>query len=141
MKQFLFISLFVFFSNLTFSQKKWREDVVNENKRNIMNLSLGITRESANDIMGGIKEFKIKNQEGGGSVFNPSKRDLKYDSSGTTIEVLWYVTDFLQKAKGGLYETVAEETPLVFENNKLIGIGWGFYIDYSKKKQIEIKLN
>jgi len=119
--------------------------VVNENKRNIMNLSLGITRESANDLMGGIKEFKIKDYEGGiytgGTVFNPSKRDLKYDSSGTTIEVLWYITGYLQKAKDGLWETVAEETPLVFENNKLIGIGWGFYIDYSKRKQIEIKLN
>lgn len=139
MKQFLFISLFVFLTNLTFSQKKSSSQLFNETKRNIMKLNLGMSRDSALLTMGGINDFRLTNYNL--VISNPSKRDLKYDLTGVSIEVLWYTIDLLSKAKDGLWETVAEETPLVFENNKLIGIGWGFYTDYSKKKQIEIKLN
>jgi hypothetical protein len=97
--------------------------------------------------MGGIKNIQSwycpyvwcrKNEyEKGQIISNPYSRDLKLDTGGVSIEILWYYTDIKSK-DGGIRKD--ELTPLIFENNKLIGMGWGYYEDYAKRKELNINV-
>jgi hypothetical protein len=124
-------------------------DVRAYNQTNLLKLSIGMSKESALFEMGGIKSFVMhfipnsKNPglgktKDGGVINNPYSRDLKTDKDGHVIEILWYYTD-IKSASGAIRKE--DLTPIVFEENKLIGIGWGFYEDYSKRKEINININ
>jgi hypothetical protein len=63
---------------------------------------------------------------------------LLKDKSNNNIEIIWYFTD-IKKADGAI--TKDELTPIILENNKVTGIGWGYYEDYSKRKEINININ
>ena len=69
-------------------------------------------------------------------INNPFARDFKTDTAGQTMEILWYYTD-VNKSDGAI--TKAEETPIVLEKNAVVGMGWGFYEDYAKRKGITIE--
>lgn len=123
-------------------------DVRSYNQTNLLKLSIGMSKDATLEAMGGIKSIKIympsKDNGGfgkildGGVINNPYSRDLKTDKDGRLIEILWYYTD--RKSPSGAIRK-EDLTPIIFEENKLVGIGWGFYEDYSKKKEITINLN
>lgn len=100
------------------------------NRRNLMKLSVGMTKERALATMG--------HRSGGGwfgepKVNSPYKSEI-LPSGDKTFEVLYYYTD----AKSAIYianpATVTDDelTPLVFDNGKLIGWGADFLEDIKK---------
>lgn len=107
-----------------------------------MNITAGMTREEAISTMGGVKQIAVYDpsqmigQKKLGMMSNPYSRDLKKDSSGKNIEILWYYTDI----KNSSAIDKSDLTPIVFENNIVVGLGWGFFEDYAKRKQIFVNL-
>lgn len=71
-------------------------------------------------------------------IANPYSVDLKQDGQGNSIQILWYYTD--QKAADNAINK-DELSPIVLENDKVIGYGWGFFEDYAKRKEIFINMN
>ena len=122
------------------------DSVRNENRENINKLSVGITKEQVQDIMG--TETKsagaplLVNVMSLGAaithsqkISNPYKIEVFKDKNGETIEVWWYYTD-IQSRDGAI--TDDELTPVLFKNNLVIG--WGrSYLDNSVDKH-ELKM-
>jgi len=119
-------------------------DVRSYNQMNLLSISAKMSRQEVIDHMGGLRQIKIFDptmvlgQKNVGTISNPYSRDLKTDTSGNQIEILWYYTDKKSESK-----TINknELTPIVLENNLVVGIGWGFFEDYAKRKEIFITTN
>ena len=69
-------------------------------------------------------------------INNPLNREFRTDSSGNTIEVVWYYTN-TKKAAGDI--TKEQQTPIILDKNAVVGMGWDFYEDYAKRKGITIE--
>lgn len=100
------------------------------NRRNILKLSVGMTKEQALAIMG--------NKSGGGrfgepTVNSPYKSEI-LQSREKTFEVLYYYTDIKSVIYAANPATITDDelTPLVFDNGKLIGWGTSFLEDIRK---------
>ena len=91
----------------------------------MLNVGIGMTKANVIEVMGGVQEIKIKEFGSIDLINNPDSRDLKTDPTGKLIEVIWYYTGYNEN--GPL-------TPIIFENNVTVVLGWGFYKDYAKKK-------
>lgn len=102
------------------------------NRRNLLKLSVGMTKEQAIATMG--------HKSGGGSdgeptVNSPYKSEI-LQGKDKTFEVLYYYTD----VKNAIYianpATIPDDelTPLIFDNGKLIGWGADFLEDIKKDK-------
>lgn len=148
-KQILSLLIVLFISNNLLAQKLPKKpelsDIRSYNQQNLLKITLGMSRDSVIDMMGGQKTIQtyyliglygIKKQDQ--IVSNPYSRDLLKDKSNNNIEIIWYFTD-IKKADGAI--TKDELTPIILENNKVTGIGWGYYEDYSKRKEINININ
>jgi hypothetical protein len=102
------------------------------NRRNILKLSVGMTKEQAIAIMG--------HKSGGGrfgepTVNSPYKSEL-LQGKDKTFEVLYYYTDVESVIYTANPATIADDelTPLVFDNGRLIGWGAGFLENIKKVK-------
>jgi hypothetical protein len=100
------------------------------NRRNLLKLSVGLTKEQVIATMG--------HKKGGGrfgepTVNSPYKSEI-VRSGDKTFEVLYYYTDIKSPiyAANPAVITDDELTPLVFENGKLIGWGTSFLEDIKK---------
>lgn len=94
------------------------------NRRNLLKLSVGMTKEQALAIMG--------NKSGGGrfgepTVNSPYKSEI-LQGKEKTFEVLYYYTDVKNAIYTANPATITDDelTPLVFDNGKLIGWGTSF---------------
>lgn len=94
------------------------------NRRNLLKLSVGMTKEQALAIMG--------NKSGGGrfgepTVNSPYKSEI-LQGKEKTFEVLYYYTDIKSVIYTANPPTITDDelTPLVFDNGKLIGWGASF---------------
>ena len=94
------------------------------NRRNLLKLSVGMTKEQALAIMG--------NKSGGGrfgepKVNSPYKSEILQEKE-KTFEVLYYYTDIKSSIYTANPATITDDelTPLVFDNGKLIGWGASF---------------
>lgn len=94
------------------------------NRRNLLKLSVGMTKEQALAIMG--------NKSGGGrfgepTVNSPYKSEI-LQGKEKTFEVLYYYTDIKSVIYTANPATITDDelTPLVFDNGKLIGWGASF---------------
>ncbi len=121
------------------------------NRRNLLKLSVGMTREEATAIMG--------HKSGGGRFGEPTvnspykseillvraeparlasraKRAGARQGKEKTFEVLYYYTDVKDVAYIVNPATITDDelTPLVFDNGKLIGWGVSFLEDIKKYK-------
>jgi hypothetical protein len=114
-------------------------DLRNYNQANLMHIDIGMNKQQVLDAMGGVKTVPIfdpdrplgsKKTPG---ISNPYSRDIKKDSIGNVIEILWYYTDQKDDDRS---ITKNELTPIVMENNSVVGLGWGFFEDYAKRKEI-----
>ena len=99
-----------------------------DNKRNIAQLSVGMSRAEVERIMG--------NAEVGGSLFdaihgrlqyqvarNPMREERVRGSDGADYEVLFYYTDLITRDEK---ITDDELTPIAFRDGKITGIGYGY---------------
>lgn len=102
------------------------------NRRNLLKLSVGMTKEQAITTMG--------HKSGGGrlgepTVNSPYKSEI-LPGKDKTFEVLYYYTDIESNIYAANPSTIPanELTPLVFDNGKLVGWGTDFLEDIKKDK-------
>jgi hypothetical protein len=127
MKKVVVVSvLFVLVAGCTSSLDRVRT----ANRRNLLKLSVGMTKEQALATMG--------HKSGGGrfgepTVNSPYKSEI-LPSGEKTFEVLYYYTDIKSAIYTANPATVTDDelTPLVFDNGKLIGWGADFLEDIKK---------
>jgi hypothetical protein len=114
------------------------------NRRNLLKLSVGMTKEQALAIMG--------NKSGGGrfgepTVNSPYKSEILLvraepavarQGKEKTFEVLYYYTDIKSVIYTANPATITDDelTPLVFDNGKLIGWGASFLDSNIRKYKI-----
>jgi hypothetical protein len=103
------------------------------NRRNLMKLSVGMTKEKAVKTMG--------HRSGGGTcgeptVSSPYKSEI-IQKEGKTFEILYYYTDVRNAIYIANPSTVHDDelTPLVFEDGKLIGWGQDSLKDIKKQRK------
>ncbi|MDD4980810.1 MAG: DUF3192 domain-containing protein [Candidatus Omnitrophica bacterium] len=100
------------------------------NRMNLVRLSQGMSKQRVLDIMG--TGISIYNCDLGSSKtrinvrLNNPHRTETIETSGKTLEILYYITDIRSNNC-----TIDEEelTPLVFDNSKLIGWGHNFLLE------------
>jgi hypothetical protein len=127
MKKVVVVSvLFVLIAGCTSSLDRVRT----ANRRNLLKLSVGMTKEQALAIMG--------NKSGGGrfgepTVNSPYKSEI-LQGKDKTFEVLYYYTDVESTVYTANPATILDDelTPLIFDNGKLIGWGADFLEDIKK---------
>jgi hypothetical protein len=124
----------------TLPKKPSRSDVGSYNQTHLLKIDLGSTKNKALEVMGGIQKiqtyvstsFVTKKEDI--IINNPLNREFKTDTSGNTIEIVWYYTNS-KKAEGGDI-TKEQQTPVILEKNAVVGMGWDFYEEYAKRKGI-----
>jgi hypothetical protein len=89
-------------------------DVRIKNRENLLRLAIGINKFEVLQTMG---------TETIGTVNNPYRVETPLDKDGRLLEVLFYHTDVRKKDK---LISDDELTPIVLQDNKLIGWGWAF---------------
>lgn len=113
------------------------EDFFSIQANNLDKVDLGMTKQQVVEIMGESVTISFNVQGGIGrekaDIPQPKYRDLVKDENGDNIEILWYITDS-KNAKEGC-------SPIILENNKVVGMGWAVFEDYTKRKKIEISVN
>ena len=123
------------------------QDIRSFNQANLMNVNIGDSKKQVVEVMGGVKIYDIyqydwnnvgfnKNRKVG-TLSNPYSRDLKMGKDSSMSEILWYYTDV--KSKDGSIRK-DELTPIIFEKGIVVGLGWGFYEDYAKRKEFTINI-
>lgn len=137
---------FIFTAHNTFAQalpkKPSRSDVGNYNQANLLKIDIGVSKTKALEAMGGVQKIKTYTSSSPVTkkedivINNPVNREFKTDSSGNTVEIVWYYT-YTKKADGDI--TKAQQTPIILEKNAVVGMGWDFYEDYAKRKGITIE--
>lgn len=126
----------------TLPKKPSRSELGSYNQANLLKVDLGATKTKVLDAMGGVQKVQTYNttsfvtKKEGMIINNPYNREFLTDSSGNTIEILWYYTN-IKKADGDV--TREQQTPIVLEKNAVVGMGWSFYEDYGKRKGINIE--
>lgn len=143
----IYLLLLVFNSMNIYGQilpkKPSLSDVRSYNQANLMKVQLGFDKEKVLDAMGGIQNIQTwypRNPYTWAKpkylvISNPYSRDLKRGKDSSNIEILWYYTD-VKNADEAINKE--ELTPIIFEKNVVVGLGWGFYTEYAKKQEITI---
>ena len=91
-----------------------------ENRSNLVNLDLGMTKTQATQTMGN------KTATGKyGTFTNPYKREIIKAPTGETYDVLYYYTE---QTSVRSMRTSWEKgvTPVIFREDKIVGIGWNY---------------
>ena len=123
-------------------KKPSRSDIGSYNQANLLKIDIGASKNKVIDAMGGVQKIQtyvttsFMTKKEGVIINNPVTREFKTDSSGSTVEILWYYTN-VNKADGDVNKE--QQTPIVLEKNAVVGIGWDFYEDYAKRKGINIE--
>ena len=123
-------------------KKPSRNEVGSYNQANLLKIDLGANKNKIVEVMGGVQKiqtytstsFMTKKEDL--VINNPVNREFRTDTSGNTIEIIWYYTHG-NKAEGDI--TKGQQTPIILEKNAVVGFGWDFYEDYAKRKGITIE--
>jgi len=108
-------------------------------REKLLQTSIGMSRQNVVDIVGtepkevvdptGLNGQKL-------STINNPYRFETIQSDGRSLEVVYYVTD--DKDNDGVISN-EELTPLVFDDGKMIGWGWGYLVSDEQKFEITVK--
>lgn len=111
-----------------------KSDITEINQESLSKLTVGMSKRQVSKIMRD-KVFYLGGLDlaPNGAYFtptwtikNPYRSETVQGKDGKSLEVIYYVTNYKTKEK----EISDEElTPLVFEDEKLIGWGWEFFQD------------
>lgn len=103
------------------------------NKGRLQKVTLGMTKQNVLETMGTRTFYQRVPHR---VISNPYRIESSPTKDGRSYEIVFYYTD-IKKADDAI--TDDELTPLVFENGKLIGWGWSFVEDKTKKFRIEVR--
>lgn len=131
--------LTILLSLSTFSCVGGLDSFRNDNRNNILRLSIGMSKSQVDKIMGrnsdsGNETYQAK-FVGAIKVSNPYKSEI-LQGKDKLYEVWYYYTD-LKSDDGAI--TDDELTPLVFEDGKLIGWGQSFFGDAVHRYEIRLR--
>ncbi len=111
----------------------------NKNRKNLTKLAIGMTKQEVMGIMGDETAEKTFTNLVGKRIFlsatNPYRIEI-LQAKEKTFEVLYYYTD-VKKDDDAI--TDDELTPMVFDNDKLIGWGQSFLDANIKKYEIRFR--
>ena len=148
MKKSLYLVLFevVFVSGCMSADGPSFEQLRSENRQNLMKLSIGMTKQEVMTIMGD-KTGYIKNYLGRRDAEWPTAsnpyRSAILQGKEKTFEVLYYYTETKKTLYNtwGQYQGIADDelTPLVFDEDKLIGWGREFLEQNIQKYEIRLR--
>ena len=125
----------------TLPKKPSRSDVGSYNHSNLLKIDIGVSKNKALEVMGGVQKIQTYTSTSPVTkkedivINNPVDREFKTDSSGNTVEIVWYYTHS-KKAEGDM--TKAQQTPVILEKNAVVGMGWDFYEEYARRKGITL---
>ncbi len=108
--------------------------IATENRVNLLRLSPGMTKDQMFEIMG-IKKYNENSMAT--TVTNPHRNEAYTTSDGTLLEAIFYYTNVT------MYDNVItddELTPLILIDGTLVGWGWNFYRDTTRKYDIDIEI-
>jgi len=118
---------------LTLSQETART------REKLLDTFIGMPKEKVVNIVGTEPKKVIDPTASNGQTFatisNPYRSET-IQGNGKNLEVVYYVTD--DKDRDG---TISNEelTPLIFDDGKMIGWGWGYLVSDDQKFEITIK--
>ena len=122
--------------------KKSVSQITTINRQHLLKLSIGMTKDEAINIMGttpmnaNYTEISSRRKITRGiTITNPYRSEV-IQGKDKSFEVIYYVTD--DKNNDGAISD-DELTPLVFDEGKLIGWGWGFLQDNAQKYEIRMR--
>ena len=124
--------LFIIALSISISSCMTLDAVKTKNRENLNRISLGMTKTQVLDIMG---TETITTNGNPSKVSNPWRTEILKGKDDTLYEIIFYYTD-TKEADGAIKDN--ELTPIVLEQNKVIGWGWSFLNDNVKKYQIEV---
>ena len=133
---FLINFLFILISTNVYAQKKIgisKGKYNNLMQTNLLKISVGDSKDNVIEKMGGVQTYKVKTFSGADKFTAPHHVD-SFSQEGVVIEVLWYVTEWQEYP----YYT-KEFTPIIFENQKVVGLGESFLTDYERQKKINVE--
>jgi hypothetical protein len=94
--------------------------IIAKNRENLMELKPGMNKQEVLSVMGTGSVVDSL----GNTITNPYRTDAYMTKDGNFYEIIFYHTE---EKNNSLYSTADDElTPLVFENDILIGWGWTF---------------
>ena len=137
---FMFITPNVFGQLLP--KKPSRNELGAYNQANLLKIDLGANKNKIVEVMGGVQKIQtykttsLVTKKEDVVINNPVNREFRTDTSGNTIEIIWYYTNS-NKAEGDI--TKGQQTPIILEKNSVVGFGWDFYEDYARRKGITIE--
>ena len=115
-------------------------DFLTEQKENISLIENDMTPEKVKEIMGPslqVKVPKIGRMKALSKLFKqPEHKDQFNRDPEKKITILWYFTT--PKDQNGII-TKSECTPILFENEIVIGKGWKFYISYKRANRLLLR--
>ncbi len=122
------------------------DDVRTINKERMRGLRVGMSKQEVLNTMGtetiqtyykhyfNAEEYITEPDK---KITNPYRTEMMRISEGKYFDVLFYYTDV--KSRDGAI-TDDDLTPLVFDDDKLIGWGWSFFEDTAQKYKIELRV-
>ena len=122
------------------------QNATSANRQNLLRLSVGMTKNEALNVMGTDTKTArvILHQYGNWGetpveniiINNPYKNEILRSKDDKVFEVIYYVTD-VRKSD----DTISDDelTPLIFDNGKLIGWGWGFLQDNIQRYELRFR--
>jgi len=109
------------------------DQVRTKNRENLVRLSIGMPKSEVLQVMGA----ETITVDTGNQINNPYRVETLKGKDGQVYEVLFYYTD-VKKIDYAI--TDDELTPIVIENGKVIGWGWGFLNDNVTKYKYQIDI-
>jgi len=131
MKNILFLTI-LFISGCGLSPAEFRT----QNRQNLQKLSIEMSKERVLAVMGTGEQNLLY----AGKINNPYKSEI-LRCKDEVFEVLYYYTDKKRDHiwRGDFAISEDELTPLLFNNDKLIGWGWEFMEQNIQKYEIRIR--
>ncbi len=114
-------------------------DVALQNRAKINQLSLGMSREDVDRVMGPpTVKVRAVGPFSNTQITNPHKTEAVRGKSGDTIEVRYYPTEVRNGENDEEFAFTEDElTPLVFRDRQLLGWGWNLLFENVDRTQLQ----
>lgn len=134
----LFIALKVYSQEIKEVNYATFQDFLNDQNSKISSIKVGQTPSDVEEIMGPsiiVKIPKVDKMKPLNQLFNQPYAINEFSVNlEKKILVYWYFST--PKDQNGIISK-SECTPVIFENNSLVGVGWDFFNSYRRKTKLK----
>jgi hypothetical protein len=111
------------------------EEVRSKNRERLLQLSVGMTKEEVLDITGRRRIHCTTTGASTKTINNPYSSEMLVGKN-KTLEVLYYYTD---RKHAGFTIRDEDLTPVVFDDDRLIGWGWNFLNEQIERYEMKFR--